>query len=141
MKVIKLERREIIIDGSKFSNLEEFYDEMERILTKGLSWRVGRNLDAFNDLLRGGFGVHEYGEALAVRWLHAGKSREDFGYEATVQHWENVLAKCHPSNVSKIQEKIDMAKLQKGDTLFDIIAKIILDTDNSGHYCTLELED
>lgn len=136
-----MERREIIIDGSKFSNLEEFYDEMERILTKNLTWRVGRNLDAFNDLLRGGFGVHEYGEALAIKWLHADKSRCDLGYEATVNHWEKVLTKCHPSNIPYIQEKLDMAKSHKGDTLFDIIIKIILDSEDSGHYCTLELED
>ena len=36
-----------------------FYDEVEQVFTCGLDWKIGRNLDAFNDILRGGFGRHE----------------------------------------------------------------------------------
>ena len=50
------------IDGRRFSNLAGFYDEVERVFTCGLDWKIGRNLDAFNDILRGGFGRHEYGQ-------------------------------------------------------------------------------
>lgn len=50
------------IDGNNFSTLKGFYDEVERKLTKNLDWNIGRNLDAFNDVLRGGFGVYEYEE-------------------------------------------------------------------------------
>lgn len=39
---------------------------MDKVLTKGLTWRIGHNFDAFNDLLRGGFGVHEYGEPIVI---------------------------------------------------------------------------
>ena len=42
------------IDGERFSTLEEFYEEIGRVLQLG-SW--GHNLDAFNDILRGGFGT------------------------------------------------------------------------------------
>lgn len=42
------------IDGSAFADLEGFYDEVERALLWGAPW--GRNLDAFNDILRGEFG-------------------------------------------------------------------------------------
>jgi hypothetical protein len=38
----------------------EFYDEVENKLTNGLNWRIGRNLDEFDDVLKGGFGIHEY---------------------------------------------------------------------------------
>ena len=51
----------ITIDGNNFVDLDGFFDEMERLLTKDLDWRTGHNFDAFHDLLRGGFGVHEYG--------------------------------------------------------------------------------
>ena len=54
--------REIIINGNNFSDLEGFYSEIDRILTKDLDWKTGHNLNAFNDLLRGGFGVHQYEE-------------------------------------------------------------------------------
>jgi RNAse (barnase) inhibitor barstar len=50
------------IDGADFSNLDEFYDEISRVLVPGVSW--GRNLDAFNDILRGGFGTPEDGFTL-----------------------------------------------------------------------------
>lgn len=71
--------RTIVIDGSAFDTMSGFYDEAERKFTSGLTWKIGRNLDAFNDVLRGGFGVHAYGEPIVIRWLCAGKSRGDLG--------------------------------------------------------------
>lgn len=108
----------IIIDGTHFSNIDEFYDEMDiltsdeichvlldsvaresgclvsfsdrqyKLLTKNHTWRTGHNMDAFHDLLRGGFGIHEVGEGIEFYWVHADKSRQDFGYEAAVLYWE-----------------------------------------------------
>ena len=55
-----MDMREVfIIDGRRFSNMAGFYDEVEQVFTCGLDWKIGRNLDAFNDILRGGFGRHE----------------------------------------------------------------------------------
>jgi len=51
-------RQTLIIDGNNFSNLESFYEEIDRVFTKDLDWPTGHKLDAFNDLLRGGFGVY-----------------------------------------------------------------------------------
>jgi RNAse (barnase) inhibitor barstar len=45
--------KQITIDGNNFSNEEEFYTEIDKLLTKDLSWKTGHNLNAFNDLLRG----------------------------------------------------------------------------------------
>ena len=130
-------RHEIIIDGSHFNNIAGFYDEIERLLTKGLTWKIGRNMDAFNDILRGGFGVHEYGESLAIKWINFKKSKADFGYPATIAYYEQILLQCHPSNITFVQEKINAAKSRKGQTLLDIIVGIILNTNDSGHDCTL----
>lgn len=130
----------IIIDGSRFSTIDEFYVEMERILTKDLSWRTGRNMDAFHDLLRGGFGVHAYGERVDFIWICAEKSRQDFGYVATVRYWETILKRCHPSNRPMMTEKIKAAQAHTGPTLFDIITEEILcKTDVYDH--TLRLEE
>ena len=38
------------IDGNNFSDLEGFYNEIDKILTKDLNWKTGHNLDAYNDL-------------------------------------------------------------------------------------------
>ena len=62
----------LTINGGNFSTLEEFYDEVERVLIPGAAW--GRNLDAFNDILRGGFGTPEGG--FVLRWLESDRSRK-----------------------------------------------------------------
>lgn len=136
-----MERLEIILDGNNFSNMDEFYDEIKAVFTKDYDDYVGRNLDAFNDLLRGGFGVFEYGTPLTIKWLNADKSREDLGYEATALQYEKAIAKCPEESKPFIQEKIDMARAGKGQTLFDLIVEIILDTEDSGHDCELILEE
>jgi len=69
--------RTIEINGNNFSNLSEFYDEVERKMTSGLDWKIGRNLDAFNDILSGGFGVHEFGENYQLTWTNADKSNSE----------------------------------------------------------------
>ncbi len=49
------------INGYDFSTLEEFYEVVSRVLVPGAEW--GHNLDAFNDILRGGFGTPEGGSS------------------------------------------------------------------------------
>ena len=68
-----------IIDGNNFSDIEDFYCEIDRIMTKGLKFRTGHNLNAFRDILSGGFGFHEADEPIVIRWLSYRKSREDLG--------------------------------------------------------------
>lgn len=119
-------RYKITIDGERFSTIEEFYQEIDKLLTKNLSWKTGHNMDAFHDLLRGGFGVHELGEGIDFLWVHAKKSRQDFGYEATEAYWRNILQTCHPSNCEKVMQKIKAAQCMEGETLFDIIVGEIL---------------
>lgn len=63
------------IDGERFSTLDGFYDEISRVLIPGAWW--GRNLDAFNDILRGGFGTPD--EGFVLRWRNADLSRERLG--------------------------------------------------------------
>lgn len=133
--------KNIVIDGNKFSDLEGFYTEIDKLLTKDLDWKTGHNMDAFNDLLRGGFGVHEYGEALHIKWINFEKSRQNLGYNATNNYYQDVIKKCHPSNRKNVEKKLQEAEECKGKTILDIIIDIILDTDDSGHWCELEIEE
>lgn len=75
-----MKKKTIIINGENFSDLESFYDEIDKVLTKNLTWQTGHNLDAFNDLLRGGFGVYEYKEPINLIWKNTLKSKADLGY-------------------------------------------------------------
>ena len=72
-------KKTLIIDGNNFSDMDSFYDEIEDKFTTNLSWRIGRNLDAFNDLLMGGFNVFEYEENINVVWTSFSKSQENIG--------------------------------------------------------------
>jgi len=66
----------LVIDGADFSDFDGFACEFSRLF-RNYVWRG--NLDAFNDLLRGGFGTPETGWVL--RWLNSATSRAALGYE------------------------------------------------------------
>jgi len=111
------------IDGENFSTLEEFYDEVSRNLIPGAGW--GRNLDAFNDILRGGFGTPEDGFVLV--WQGSNLSRERLSYPETIRQLEQKLQRCHPSNRAAVQLELAEAQLSKGPTVFDWLIEIIRD--------------
>lgn len=133
-------RQELVIDGNNFSDIDGFYKEVTRVFTRGGDVEC-RNLNSFNDILRGGFGVYDYGTPVTIKWLNADKSKKDLGYEATVLQYEKALEKCLEENKPFIQEQLENARNKKGQTLFDVITEIILDSDESGHDCELFLEE
>jgi len=77
----QMEQKIAIIDGNNFSDLETFYNEVDRVLTKNLSFKTGHNLDAFNDILCGDFGVFNYTDTLKLIWTNFSKSRKNLGNE------------------------------------------------------------
>jgi len=74
-----MENKVLIINGNNFSDLESFYVEIDRVFTKDLNFKTGHNLDAFNDILRGGFGVYDYEERIKFVWINFQKSELDLG--------------------------------------------------------------
>jgi hypothetical protein len=110
----------LVIDGSKFSDFDGFVREFSRLL-RGHIWRG--NLDAFNDLLRGGFGTPANGWTL--RWLNSDSSRAALGYDETISRLERLLLASHPSNRSDFEARISCARRREGPTLFDEIVDII----------------
>ena len=84
------------IDGRRFSNMAGFYDEVERVFTCGLDWKIGRNLDAFNDILRGGFGRHGYGQPIHIQWLAYEKSVRNLGKRLWTSLWKSFLIQTIP---------------------------------------------
>jgi RNAse (barnase) inhibitor barstar len=70
-----------IINGDNFYDLESFYDEIDRVLTKDLGVKTGHNFDAFNDILCGDFGVFSYYETLKLIWTNFSKSKNLLGDE------------------------------------------------------------
>ena len=117
--------RTIEINGNKFSNLSEFYDEIERKMTNGLDWKIGRNLDAFDDVLSGGFGIHDVNESYQLNWKNTKKSKSDLGWTQTIDFIEKKLKTCHPTNIEFIKKDLEDAKNGIGETLFELIIGII----------------
>jgi RNAse (barnase) inhibitor barstar len=105
------------LDGARFDTLEGFWNEVERALIPGADW--GRNLDAFNDILRGGFGTPEGGFVLV--WKDSERSRRMLGYAETARWLEARLPKVHPTNVAGFRERLAAAGRWSGETLFDTL--------------------
>ena len=108
------------LDGRNFDSLEGFFNEVSKVLGTA-PW--GRNFDAFNDVLRGGFGTPEGG--LVLRWINSTTSRAALGYDATIKWREQQLQRCHPSNVPMVEAALAAARRGEGQTVFDILLEII----------------
>ncbi|GIN87898.1 hypothetical protein J6TS2_42840 [Heyndrickxia sporothermodurans] len=122
-------KKVFIIDGNNFSDFKGFCKEFSNQVLSGKHQWNG-NLDAFNDILWGGFGDIESQEEFTIIWKNTVKSRKDLGYSETIKRLYKVLASCHPSNEEMVIQKINDAKMEKGQNLFDLIEEIILDNKN-----------
>ena len=119
--VLRILKRSFEIDGENFRTLEEFFDEIGRVLVPGIEW--GRNLNAFNDILRGGFGTPENG--FVLRWKNSAESRSRLGLPETIRQLEQNLQRCHPSNRAFVEHDLDLAKSGRGSTVFDWLVELI----------------
>ena len=108
------------IDGQRFSTLEEFYDELDRVMSLA-PW--GHNLDAFNDILRGGFGTPE--EGFTLRWKNHNMSKQRLGYPETVRQLKLRLERCHPDNRQTVMQYQKDAEQGRDETVFDWLVNII----------------
>lgn len=115
--------REYVINGEAFSTLESFFDAISRNVIPGVSW--GRNLDAFDDILCGGFGTPD--EGFVLRWRNSALSAQRLGYAETATFFERAVANCHPENRLLMRQNWTRAIEKRGPTLFDMIVEIIRD--------------
>jgi RNAse (barnase) inhibitor barstar len=123
------DRPRLIIDGAAFDTLEGFFQHFSEIALDGGSW--GRNLDAFNDVLRGGFGTPEGG--FILEWRNHALSRLRLGHVETARQYERMLQTCHPNNVARIESSRRDAVRREGATVFDWIIGIIVDHGPGGN--------
>ena len=113
--------KEYVLDGADIASLEAFYEWVSSALIPGARW--GRNLDAFNDILRGGFGTPDDG--FVIRWVNSDTSRAHLGYAETARQLESRLERCHPSNHAAVRHDLDEALAGRGSTVFDWLVEII----------------
>jgi RNAse (barnase) inhibitor barstar len=105
-----------VINGSDFSDLQGFYEEVSQLFMKDENWKVG-TLDGFNDIL--------YGFQGEIIWKNSRKSREDLGFDVTKEFYHNKIRIGKPFSVKLIQQKLDDLINGNGQTLFEILVEII----------------
>ncbi len=111
---------EYVLDGESFDDLSGFFTAVTRTL-RVTGW--GTNLDAFNDILRGGFGTPDGG--FTLRWTSSATSAQRLGWPETIRYTEKKLTTCHPANIPSVRADLEAARRNEGQTLFDIITSII----------------
>ena len=112
----KNNKKSAVINGSHFSDLLGFYEEVSDVLMKDADWKVG-TLDGFDDIL--------YGFQGEIIWKDSQMSREDLGFNLTKEFYENKIKQGKPFNVELIQQKLDDLIDGNGQTLFEILVEII----------------
>ncbi|WP_440224308.1 barstar family protein [Dokdonella sp. MW10] len=111
----------ILIDGRAFSDLDGFFRHFGERALADREW--GRNLDAFDDVLRGGFGTPE--EGFVITWEHHRLSRQRLGFAETERVLRARLHACHSSGVAGITRDLERAQARQGPTVFDWLVEII----------------
>lgn len=122
--------KEITINGSLVRDIPSFYEEMNRVFMAGENWRMGNNLDAFNDVLHGGFGAIAGKEPVRLLWKSMEQSRQALGYEATRKYYEEKLQPGSPFNKAYFSKQLAALDNGTGKTYFDILLGIIADHPN-----------
>ena len=109
------------IDGKNFDSLDGFYDEFSRKVIPGAEW--GRNLDAFNNVLFGGFGTPVGGFTLV--WRNSEISRQRLSHPETVNYLREKLASCHSTLKETVRRELEAAEQGRGQTIFEKLVEII----------------
>lgn len=123
-------KRQIIINGSAIKDLVSFYEEINRVFMSDENWKIRNSLDAFNDLLYGGFGAVKTAEPIDLIWLDIERSKEALGYKATKAFYEEKLKPGSLFNKALFERKLALLESGTGETYFDIIMSIISDHQN-----------
>ena len=110
---------DFVIDGNNFEDFTGFIREFNRCFYAYTEGGWNGNLDAFNDYL-----VWPE-EKYALIWKDSDKSRQRLGHAEMVKWLEECLHHCHPLSVPHMQERLEAAGREEGQTLFDLIVEII----------------
>ena len=92
--------KEFILDGKNMTSVENFYQEVQRVLCPSFR-KMGKNLHAFRDVLRGGFGAFDEGETIHLWIIHK-------------KHMKKHLQEGFVNSIFKIIEESANVLLQKG---------------------------
>ena len=123
-------KKEIILNGKAVSDIDSFYEEVNRVFMSDEDWEIGNSLDALNDLLYGGFGAIKGNEPVKLIWEDIDVSKSSLGYETTKAYYEQKLKPDSIFNKTLFREKLKVLEEGTGETYFDIIMDILSEHPN-----------
>jgi hypothetical protein len=100
---------------------KSFSTEVSRVVIPAATW--ARNLDAFDDILLGGFGTPRGG--FVIVWKSSDLSRKRLGHRETARQLRRRLRRCHPSNWLSVARQSLAASCGVGPTVFHWLVQII----------------
>lgn len=131
---VKSKKKVYTIDGKNFTSIYGFFDEITRVMFPDTEW--GENLDAFNDVLRGGFGTPEKG--FVLEWKNSRLSKKNLGYDHLVWDIEEYLKDLknpeyftwlteEEREENRVLARKDLKKARRGEgqTPFEVLIEII----------------
>lgn len=119
--------KQIEIEGSSINDIASFYEEINRVFMAGEGWRIGQSLDAFNDLLYGGYGALQGAQSVELLWHNMDHSRKALGYQTTRAYYLDKLRPGSPYSKNLFAEKLSALENGRGETYFDTIMAILAD--------------
>jgi RNAse (barnase) inhibitor barstar len=115
------------IEGNVINDIASFYEEINRVFMANESWLIAQSLDAFEDLLYGGYGALQGAESVEIIWHHMDHSRQALGYQTTRAYYLNKLRPGSPYDQKLFKEKLAALERGQGETYFDMILDILTD--------------
>ncbi|MBD1426038.1 barstar family protein [Sphingobacterium arenae] len=115
----------IYLEGATITDITSFYRQVNAQLMQDEDWQLGENLDAFDDLLYGGYSKWKDYDQLEIIWTDIAVSERGLGRETTKTYYESKLGENSPYNQDLAREKIKRLEAGKGQTYFDILMEII----------------
>lgn len=88
---------------------------------------IGQSLDAFNDLLYGGYGALQGTQSAELLWHNMDHSRKALGYQTTRAYYLDKLRPGSPFSKKLFEEKLSALESGIGETYFDSIMSILAD--------------
>jgi RNAse (barnase) inhibitor barstar len=119
-----------VIDGNRFADIAGFYRELNRLFMAAEDWQLGESLDAFDDLLYGGFGEAAGESTITIRWCRFEKSRIDLGLDATRAYYLKKLQQPHRYQVETARRNLQELESGTGKTYFELLLQIIAEHPN-----------
>ncbi|GAA4790953.1 hypothetical protein GCM10023231_18590 [Olivibacter ginsenosidimutans] len=117
--------KQFVLNGYHIHDIPTFYEEVNRVFMQEADWKLGESLDAFNDLLYGGFGALAGNEPFQLIWRNFEQNKQDLGKALTQAYYQKKLEQPAVFNTPFFTKQLDDLNKGKGKTYFDIILEII----------------